>query len=152
MQEVKIIIKKLFGKSKNILGVKIRGTDYVKKRPRGHSVQPNVDQVISDVKNFDLKYNYDFIFFASEDELIKKKFISEFRDKLKILNPDDDRYMIKFRDKQYEYLNYVKNYLFNTIILSKCLYLISSRCTGATDIILLSKGFRHLIIYNLGLY
>ena len=60
MQEVKIIIKKLFGKSKNILGVKIRGTDYVKKRPRGHSVQPNVDQVISDVKNFDLKYNYDF--------------------------------------------------------------------------------------------
>ena len=152
MQEVKIIIKKLFGKSKNILGVKIRGTDYVKKRPRGHSVQPNVDQVISDVKNFDLKYNYDFIFFASEDELIKKKFIPEFKDKLKILNPDDDRYMIKFRDKQYEHLNYVKNYLFNTIILSKCLDLISSRCTGATGIILLSKGFRHLIIYNLGVY
>ena len=152
MQEVKIIIKKLFGKSKNILGVKIRGTDYVKKRPRGHSVQPNVDQVISDVKNFDLKYNYDFIFFASEDELIKKKFIPEFRDKLKILNPDDDRYMIKFRDKQYEHLNYVKNYLFNTIILSKCLDLISSRCIFATGIILLSKGFRHLIIYNLGVY
>lgn len=152
MQEVKIIIKKLFGKSKNILGVKIRGTDYVKKRPRGHSVQPNVDQVISDVKNFDLKYNYDFIFFASEDELIKKKFIPEFKDKLKILNPDDDRYMIKFRDKQYEHLNYVKNYLFNTIILSKCLDLISSRCIGATGIILLSKGFRHLIIYNLGVY
>ena len=60
MHEVKIIIKKLFGKSKNILGVKIRGTDYVKERLRGHSVQPNVEQVISDVKKFDLKYNYDF--------------------------------------------------------------------------------------------
>ena len=142
----------MFGKSKNILGVKIRGTDYVKKRPRGHSVQPNVDQVISDVKNFDLKYNYDFIFFASEDELIKKKFIPEFKDKLKILNPDDDRYMIKFRDKQYEHLNYVKNYLFNILILSKCLDLISSASSGAVGIIILTKGFRHFLIYNLGFY
>ena len=92
------------------------------------------------------------LFFASEDELIKKKFIPEFGDKLKILNSNEDRYMINFKEKQYEHLNYVKNYLFNILILSKCLDLISSRCTGATGIILLSKGFRHWIIYNLGVY
>ena len=62
MNEVKINMKKLFGNSKNILGVMIRGTDYTKYRPKGHPIQPDVKQVISDVKQFDKEYKYDFIF------------------------------------------------------------------------------------------
>ena len=62
MNEVKIIMKKLFGNSKNILGVMIRGTDYTKYRPKGHPIQPDIKQVISDVKQFDKEYKYDFIF------------------------------------------------------------------------------------------
>ena len=37
MNEVKINMKKLFGNSKNILGVMIRGTDYIKYRPKYHN-------------------------------------------------------------------------------------------------------------------
>ena len=58
IKEAKVIMKNLFGKSKNILGVKIRGTDYLR-RPGGHSVQPKVEQVIKDVKMYDEKYKYD---------------------------------------------------------------------------------------------
>ena len=142
---------KIFGDSQNILGVKLRGTDY-KKRPRGHSVQPKVEKVIIDVKKADLKYNYDFIFFTTEDKTIKKQFVPEFKNKIKMLNPEDNEYMINFKDKNYQHLNYIKNYLFNILILSKCLDIISSRCGGAAGVYLFSNGFRNSIIYNLGRY
>ena len=84
MEEADLIMKKFFGNSKNILGVKIRGTNYVSDRPKGHSIQPNIEQVISDVKIFDEKYKYDFIFFTTEDENIRNKFVKEFDNKLKV--------------------------------------------------------------------
>ena len=58
------IMQKLFGNSKNILGVKIRGTDYVNTRPKGHPVVPDIENVIFDIKNMTYKNNYDFIFFC----------------------------------------------------------------------------------------
>ena len=36
IQEANIIMKKLFKASNNILGVKFRGTDYIKKKPPYH--------------------------------------------------------------------------------------------------------------------
>ena len=86
MNEVKKNMKRLFGNSKNILGVKIRGTDYIKGQPKNHPVQPPVDMVISDVKIFDQKYKYDFIFFAAEDEEIRNKFLSSFDKRVKTLS------------------------------------------------------------------
>ena len=148
INEAKIIMKYLFGNSKNVLGVKIRGTDYLK-RPRGHSIQPNVEQVIKDVKIYDEKYKYDFIFFTTEDENIKKKFVPEFKDKIKLVNPYDS-HMINFENKNYQHLNYVKNYLFSVVILSNCLDIISSKCDGAVGVIFMTKGFRNSLIYNLG--
>ena len=145
IDEVNIIKNKLFGDSQNILGVKLRGTDY-KNRPKGHSVQPKIERVIIDVKKADLKYNYDFIFFATEDESIKKQFIPEFKKKIKMLNPDDE-FMINFKEINYQHLNYIKNYLFNILILSKCLDIITSRCCGAAGVYLFSSGFRNSIIY-----
>jgi len=75
INEANDIMKNFFGNSKNILGVMIRGTDYTALKPRGHAVQPTVEQVITDVKIFDKEYKYDYIFFATEDEAIRNKFI-----------------------------------------------------------------------------
>ena len=150
LSEVKIIMKNLFGDSKNILGVKLRGTDY-KNRPGGHSIQPDVKQVIQDVKAFDKKYKYDFIFFATEDEEIQRQFVPEFKDKIKMLVPDD-KYMINFKDKNYQFLNNVKNYFFNVIILSKCLDIISSKTSGSASLVVITNGFRNSYYYNLGTY
>ena len=143
-------MKHLFGKSKNILGVKIRGTDYLR-RPGGHSVQPKTEQVISDVKAYDKKYKYEYIFFTSEDENIKRKFVPEFKDKIKLLNLGDS-YMRNFTDKNYQHLNFEKNYILNVIILSRCLDLLTSKCNGVVGAIFFSKGFRNTFFYNLGVY
>ena len=86
--ESEVIMKKLFNNSKNILGVKLRGTDYTHLKPGGHPIPPKAEVVISDVKTMDKKYKYDYIFFTSEDEVIKHKFIPHFKDKIKLLNPN----------------------------------------------------------------
>ena len=69
LKEANKNMKKLFGKSSNILGVKIRGTDYLSIRPKGHSISPKTEIVISDVKSMDQQYKYDFIFLSTEDEI-----------------------------------------------------------------------------------
>ena len=152
MNEVKINMKKLFGNSKNILGVMIRGTDYIKNRPKYHPIQPDVKQVISDVKKFDKEYKYDFIFFATEDEEIRIKFLSAFDNKVKIVTKEDFIQIENYNSGINKVLNYMKNYLINIIILSKCLDIITSRTSGSSGVFVLTKGFRHSKVYFLGYY
>jgi len=157
--EARAIMKKLFNKSKNILGVKLRGTDYVAQRPKTHPIPPKVEQVISDVKLMDSLYKYDYIFFTTEDEIIKNKFIPKFRDKLKLLNPKvyvkynfNEKSFITLNEKIIGNIEYTKNYLLNIIILSKCLDFVSSKGSGAIGVFILSNGFRNIKIYDLGFY
>ena len=159
MKEVNDIMKELFGDSKNILGVKMRGTDYTAWKPPGHSIPPKVEQVIEDVKLMDKEYNYDFIFFSTEDELIRKEFVPNFGTKLKTLNPNI-KINYNYTEKDFINLNkningnleYIKNYILNTIILSKCVDIVTNRCSGTAGIFILTDGFRHSKIYNLGQY
>ena len=148
INEAKNNIKQLFGNSKNILGVKIRGTDYLSLKLKYHSIQPKVEQVISDTKYMDKIYKYDFIFFSTEDEKIKKIFESQFGKKLKLLNPniyieynETDKYPINSHKKIYGNLGYTKNYLLNIIILANCLDIITSRSNVAAGIFILIMIF-----------
>ena len=152
MNEVKKNMKRLFGNSKNILGVKIRGTDYIKGQPKNHPVQPPVDMMISVVKIFDEKYKFDFIFFAAEDEEIRNKFLSSFDKRVKTLSLKNVKLIKKYNDEVNEVLNNMKNYLMNIIILSKCLDIITSRTSGAAGIFILTEGFRHYKTYYLVYY
>lgn len=81
------IMKKLFKNSKNILGVFTRGTDFISKKPRGHPIPPNISILINDVKEMDNNYKYDFIFFSTEDELIRTNFTNHFKEKVKQIQP-----------------------------------------------------------------
>ena len=49
-------------------------------------------------------------------------------------------------------LKYMKIYLFNIIILSKCIDIISARTSGSMGIFILSNGFRNAKVYYLGTY
>lgn len=152
------IMKKLFKNSNNILGVLIRGTDYISLKPKMHPIQPTIDMVISDVRQMDIKHNYDYIFFTTEDEKIRKKFKLKFSNKIKQLNSFAINYnyssgnFINYNKKIYGNIEFNKQYLLNIIILSKCLDLITSRCSGASGIFVLTNGFRFIKIYDLGTY
>ena len=153
------IIKKLFKDSTNVLGVLLRGTDYMTKKPYEHPIIPNTDNVIEDVIKMDNKNKYDFIFIATEDNRIRNKFIKSLKNKLK--------YLIYEKNIDYNYtkkdyfaynknvignLEFVKIYLLNMLILSKCIDIISAQTSGSIGVFILSNGFRNNKVYNLGYY
>lgn len=80
-----LIKKTIFNGSKNILGILARGTDYLVARPRNHPIPPSPEMLIKDIIEFDKKYNYDWFFISTEDDIIRKKLINNFGNKLKFL-------------------------------------------------------------------
>ena len=76
------IMNSLFNNKKNILGVLARGTDYVAMKPSGHPIQPNISDIIKDVKSMDDKYIYDYIFFHQRIKHIKIFCLKAFQKKL----------------------------------------------------------------------
>ncbi len=76
IDECNMIRKKLFGYSKNILGILARGTDYVNLRPSGNSIPPTPEIMIKDVKKMNENNKYDYFFLATEDYTIRDKFIN----------------------------------------------------------------------------
>ena len=151
--------KNLFGESKNILGILLRGTDYTSRRPPGHAKPPSINRAINDTIKMDVKYKYDFIFLATEDYKIRNKFIKKFREKLKYILPEkpvyynyDRKNFLSFNIKVYGNMNFMKTYVLSIIILSKCEDIISARTSGAAGVFILSKGFRNSLVYYLGEY
>ena len=150
--------KKLFNNSNNILGVLVRGTDYISIRPKDHPIQPNPEIVVKDVKKMD-KYNkYDYIFLTTEDNLIRNKFIILIGKKLKYIKSNYLKY--NYQEKKFLAFNinfkhsiyYMKIYLINIIILSKCIDIICSRTAGSVGAFIFTNGFRHAKVYFLGRY
>ena len=159
INEANIIIKNLFNKNKNVLGILTRGTDYTTRKPKNHAIPPTTELVIEDINNMDKKYKYDWYFLSTEDEIIKLKLINHFGNKLKYIKNNNN---IKYNYTRKELLcknrnikgnlNYMKIYLINIIILSKCLDIISARTSGAMGAFILTEGFRNKKIYYLGNY
>ena len=144
IDETNIIIKKLFFNSNNVLGVKLRGTDYITMKLKNHPIPPKLDDVISDVKKLIVKNKYDWVFIVSEDEGIKKRFINTFKDKIKYLNSknkinyDYNKKEIIIKNKNVAgNLEYAKNYLMNIYILTKCTDIVMTRGSGGAGVIIL---------------
>ena len=114
--------------------------------------------VIIDIKNINIKNNYDWFFIATEDDLIREIFIKEFGYKLKFLIYKKINY--NYKKKQFlSYLDNIKGnikftkiYILNMIILSKCIDIISAQTSGAIGVFIFSNGFRYSKVYNLGYY
>ena len=153
------IFKQLFNDNNNILGVLIRGTDYLARKPRNHPIPPKVETVIKDVKYMDKRYNYNYIFITTEDDIIREKFINKFNKKIKYYKYKHNiNYNYKGKSKLADNNNikgnieYMKIYLINIIILSKCIDIIMARTSGAAGVFIITNGFRNYKVYFLGNY
>ena len=148
----------LFKGSNNILGILIRGTDYLARKPKKHPITPDSSIVINDIKLMDKNNNYNYYFIATEDDLIRNKFKGEFGKKLKFIKQNKIKYNYnkKYFLSHYKTfkgnINNMKIYLINIIILSKCLDIITARTSGSIGAFILSNGFRNSKVYFLGEY
>lgn len=147
--------KLLFQNSNNILGILMRGTDYIGRKQ--HPIPPSSEMVFNDIN--EIKNKYDWIFITTEDDIIREKFIKKYGKKLKYIkyktniNYDyNKKPLLGFNKNIKGNFSFVKIYLINIIILSKCLDIIAARTSGTIIAFVLSKGFRNKIIYDLGAY
>ena len=154
-------------KGKKVLGVLCSGTDYTSNKPKGHPVQPTVEEVIDHVGEKIDALDCQYIYLATEEENILNKFTAAFPNKI-LTNKRfyyDDFYAIK---EQYGELarisqvsngrendNYYKSleYLSSIYILSKCDSLIAGNCGGSRAALYLNgNNYQYSYLFDYGLY
>ena len=144
-------------KNPRILGVLARGTDYIKIRPKGHPIQPDIDALIEKCEEMMAEYDGEYLFVATEDKDFDNKFKEKFGNRY-ICN---ERCYIYYKegllaDVPSENGNEIRTrglqYLSNLNILSKCNVLIGGQTNGLVGAVLMAEGFEHLYVFDLGYY
>lgn len=143
----------------NCIGVYVRGTDYIKLKPSGEYIQPDVKLVKEQLINFVNKYNAP-IFLVTEDGEIYDSLVDEFGTSIRIVSYDSfirnydgkdvlSKSNVLDEDKKLR----GQRYLVKMILLSRCKYLISSITQGSKFSYALNGGrYIEKYIFDLGLY
>lgn len=143
----------------NCIGVYVRGTDYIRLKPSGEYVQPDVLDVEKQIINFINKYHAP-IFLVTEDGMIYDRLVNKFGSAIRVVSFDSFIYNYKGTDvlSKSNVLDNDKKvrgqrYLVKMILLSRCRYLISSITQGSEFSYALNGGkYKDKYIFNLGLY
>lgn len=141
------------------IGLYVRGTDYIKLKPPGEYVQPNIEQIKQKTAEFMEKYHAP-IFLVTEDGEIYDELVKTFGKNIRIVSYDTfirhydgkdvlSRSSVLDNDKKQR----GQKYLVKMILLAKCKYLISSITQGSKFSYSLNGGkYEDEYIFNLGLY
>lgn len=141
----------------NVLGVFLRGTDYLRLKPAGHPIQPDTRDVINKAHEFIDKYDINKIFIVTEDRSLYNMFRDEFGNMLFSI---DNNYISNYQEG-YVYScmanmdPYQKGltYLTKMLLLNECDYLVSTLTNGSLFSLAMKEGdFKDKYIFNLGKY
>ncbi len=158
-EEIISLRNKLFAPNDRVLGVVLRGTDYLARRPHGHYIQPPIEYALTKVIEKMNEWHCNKIFLASEDAKIIQTFKNIFQDTCVIL----DRIYIYYDEKnalpialyhiKRENDPYLlgREYLSQVLILSTCNCLVAGRC-GATIGAMMMGNFENVYTFNFGKY
>ena len=160
IEEASRIWNELFSPQDRVLGVMLRGTDYLIRKIKRRPIPPPVDFAKS-VVNVKLKeWKCNKFFLATEDRKIIEAFRKTFGDRCVILdriyvdyNSLRDRFVTICRiNRENDYFLQGKDYLTQILLLSMCDSLVGARCSGTTVAMLLKENFKHTYFFNLGRY
>lgn len=155
--EAKQLIWDIFG-SKKVLGVLMRGTDYVNARPPKHPVQPTVEQVINKINEVLDKYKCNYIYLVTEDEKIFQQLKELYGEKIVSLNikrysTQGNQNINDVRAENEKSVNLPdKQYLLSILLLAKCNYLVAGNAGGSQGALLLNQNYEYRYIFDLGIY
>lgn len=154
-------LRNIFGGEKDVLGIIVRGTDFVETKPKGHAIQPTAPMIIEKVKELQKTLTFKKIYLATEDANIYKEIKNAFGDML----IDNSQYKYETVngkwiagisvDRKDHFYNLAKEYLLSVYLLSKCRYLIGGRANGALAAYIMTKGFEtydYVYMWDLGAY
>ena len=150
-----------------VLGVMIRGTDYVTSGMTGDRIMASADQMSPLIHEWIEKYGFNRIFLATEDEDALEHMRSEFgnlvialsQERLKQSDLRQNEILSDYEKEHADGMYEEKledttiNYLYALYMLSKCdSFVCSGRCNGSDIVISLNNGrFSHFYKFAVGL-
>lgn len=157
MEEIVAVQKKLFAPNDRVLGVLLRGTDYVAKRPHDHPTPP-MEFAASIVVEKIQQWQCNKIFLATEDKIIVEIFKQVFGD----LCVTFDREYVDYEpgqavglmriDRPNDHFLQGKDYLTQMVLASTCNSFVAARCGGSYATVMMAENFEHTYFFNLGRY
>ena len=132
-----------------VLGVALRGTDYVRMKPHDHPVQPSVDQVMNDSKSMMDEKGCPYLYLSTEDCLIVEEFKKRFDDKCIVYNRQlvsyENGYIIRELNKQNKDSRRYngRQYLISILLLAQTNVLLASRASSVVGVEMLSNGWEY---------
>lgn len=142
-----------------ILGVSLRGTDYLAK-PYQHPVQPSIEQALELTGRVMQEQRCEWVYLAAEDVRILDAYQSEFGDKLvyvkevemydKLL-PGENITGHSFDRENDKYLRGME-YMTQKALLTKCNCLIGGRTSGNVAVMVWQPEYDYTYFWNLGRY
>ncbi len=145
-----------------LLGVIIRGTDYVKLKPKYHPAQPDVDEVITKVRDIIGTGQYKGIYVATDEKRIFERIAKEFGRDF-VFSNSREYYDDIYRKEKLEQICEAKldrnndqyfsslEYISSMFILAECKGIVGGTCTGSVLSALFSES-DYLFFFNKGLY
>ena len=157
--EIDVTYKKLFVPTDRVLGVFLRGTDYVARRPHAHAIPPPLEYALTHVVLKINEWQCNKIFLVTED----KEIVAAFKDffgnfcvttEKNYVNYDGQKGIGFYNsDRPNDKFLRGKEYLMDIAILAKLDYLVAARTNGSLGaMILKTDGYKDLLIFNFGLY
>ena len=127
------------------VGVLCRGTDYVSLKPKGHPIQPSVDEVAAVIDKF-LEEEDSRIFLVTEDSKIKAAISEQYKGK--IITIDEDVVFEKYHEGKMladsiggqDKIRVASVYLIKILCLARCKRLIASKTNGSLMALILNGG------------
>lgn len=152
-----------FGNTEKRLGVLIRGTDYVTLKPKGHPIQPSIEDLLEEVNHKMKTGGYQYLYVATEEERLFNMVCDRFGAD-KVLSNKRTYYDKNYYQNDCKYIgevhfdrendNYLKGleYLSSLVILSKCDGFIGGNCGGTLSAMLFSENQDYATVINRGYY
>lgn len=152
--------QELFGESMDgVIGVFVRGTDYVRLRPYRHTVQPDPKVVLADVRKAVREKRFERVFLVTEDRAVYEMFHREFGERLLTVSSEFVDYnggyigdCRKPESHEGDYRRRGEEYLTAILLLAQCSHSIESRAGGSEMAAIFATGERHPSYYYLCLY
>lgn len=143
------------------LGVLFRGSDYANTKPYGHSIQPNLEEMILKVKEKLVEWGgTDYIYLCTEVEEAVLRFREEFGDRLKCypqqrVHEDFSDFRLAMHKFPRQNDGYYRGAEYWTAlsVLSECDSLVAGACGATWITVQLNHGrYKHCYVFNLGFY
>lgn len=152
-----------FIKGRRVLACVLRSTDYTKLKPKGHPVQPSVEEVFAKLHEVMEIYPVDYIYLATEDFKIADAFKNEFPNR--ILENKRNYFNEQFDNNDYQWVSqvhfnrenddYLKmlEYISSINLVSKCDYLVTG-LNGGSEMAIYRNGnkYKYTYVFDKGVY